>query len=96
MDFGPLLVFNPFNNRVLLKWVAHASLPYGVIFSTCSIHMKLLMRVLYSDQALYGLLSCTCMFQSRREVTRLYNYLFPLFLILLRISISKQRGVHFS
>lgn len=89
MDFGPLIVFNPFNNMVLLKWPAHASILYSVIFSTCSIHMKLLMRLLYSDQALYGLSSCTCMFQSRGEVTRLYKSLFPLFLILLRVSISK-------
>lgn len=79
---------NPFNNRV-----AHASLPHGDIFSTCSIHMKLLILLLYSDQALYGLSSCvsceTCMSQSRKEVARLDKSLFLLFLILLRVSISK-------
>lgn len=32
---------NPLNNRVFLKQVAHASLPHGGLFSTCTVHMFL-------------------------------------------------------
>lgn len=89
---------NPLNNRAFLK-LAHVSLPHGVFFSICTVHMKLLMLFLGCAQMLRDyhpvhLVRRACL--GPEEKGQNYFNHFSEFLILLAVNTSMWRGAHFS